>query len=135
MQTGLVDTDAGLKYGPDDVNTGKVPNVVAAAYINNVTPAPAATTLYDLDSTLDVLAVQNPPNAGQLTTVGSLGIDIGAGAAFDIATVTTGGVTTNYGFVLNANTLYSIDLQTGKTTLVGNVGTNLVLRGLVVRPL
>ena len=38
--------------------------ITAAAYANNDNDAATGTTLYDIDSRLDGLAIQNPPNAG-----------------------------------------------------------------------
>jgi hypothetical protein len=133
VDDGTIVPDTALTFAAGDSNAGKTPHVVAGAYTNSLTPTPASTTLYDLDSTLDVLLIQNPPNNGVLTTVGPLGVDIGDNAAFDIATVTSGGE--SYGFVLNEGNLYSIDLPTGKMTLIGKINTNQGLRGLVVRPL
>ncbi len=67
---------------------GATSAVIAAAYNNNfapVTGSTAATTLFDLDASADVLAQQNPPNAGTLVTVGALGLDVDTHAGFDIA--------------------------------------------------
>ena len=78
----------------------------------------AATTLYGIDSATATLVIQNPPNSGTLTAVGSglgvgnvqdvLGFDVvtlpeGSNVAF--ATMTTTGT---------SSTLYTIDLTTGK---------------------
>ena len=54
---------------PADANAGKQPGVTGAAYTNNVARA-TSTVLYDVDTTQDVLAMQNPPNDGTLRTVG-----------------------------------------------------------------
>lgn len=40
--------------------------------------------LYVIDSSLDILAIQDPPNDGVLNTVGSLGVDTNNRTAFDI---------------------------------------------------
>ena len=60
--------------------------VTAAAYTNSDTDPATATVLYDLSSSGDSLAVQNPPNAGVLTGVGPLGVPVDEKAGFDIYT-------------------------------------------------
>ncbi|HEX9772030.1 MAG TPA: DUF4394 domain-containing protein [Steroidobacteraceae bacterium] len=76
--TTLVDT--ALNY-----TTGVVANGVSgAAYTNNDLHANTATTLFDLDTTLDQLAIQSPPNAGSLVATGKLTLDAGAQVGFDI---------------------------------------------------
>jgi len=100
-------------------------NVVAAAYSNNFVGT-ATTTLYDIDSAAGTLLIQNPPNNGALTTVGSLGLgtNLNEAIGFDIAengvafaTITTGGI----------SRLYIVNLTTGAATLqssnAGSIGT------------
>lgn len=60
--------------------------VTAIAYTNNDVDPTTGTVLYDLSSTGDSLAVQNPPNAGVLVTVGPLGLAVGEKAGFDVYT-------------------------------------------------
>jgi len=81
--TGAPTIDGRLAFAEGDANSGAVPNVVAAGYTNSVADA-EETELYVIDSALDVLAVQDPPNDGVLNTVGSLGVDFDNRAAFDI---------------------------------------------------
>jgi hypothetical protein len=97
-------------------------NVVAAAYSNNVVGA-TVTTLFDIDSASGTLQIQNPPDSGTLTAVGSLGLgtNLNEAIGFDIAgengvawaTITTGGI----------SRLYTVNLTTGAATLVGSIGT------------
>ena len=47
-------------------------------------PSPS-TQLFNIDSALDVLALQNPPNAGTLTTVGPIGLNVTGAVTYDIA--------------------------------------------------
>ncbi|HJQ34712.1 MAG TPA: DUF4394 domain-containing protein [Pyrinomonadaceae bacterium] len=68
--TGLVTTDTNLAYIANDSNFGANPNVTAAAYTNSFAGA-ALTTLYVIDSNLDVLAIQDPPNTGHLDAITS----------------------------------------------------------------
>lgn len=132
----------------DDVNFGATPNVVAAAYTNNVAGA-TATTLYVIDSDLDVLALQgapngvsdpagNPaasPNAGRLFTVDTLRdattfavVDFSDGASLDIE----GG--TDNAFASSGSTIYSINLTTAEVTTLGTVGGAFTLSGLTIAP-
>lgn len=110
--------DLNLAYASTDVNTGKDPNITAAAYVNSVAGA-TSTKLYDIDTTLDTLVVQDPPNSGALVTVGALGVDFGSRTGFDIF-VDRNGI--NCGFAVSSSVLYAIDLATGKATSVGVVG-------------
>jgi hypothetical protein len=68
---GQVITDNNLGYGASDPNFGANPNIVAAAYSNSFAGA-TSTTLFDIDSNLDVLAQQDPPNNGLLRTFGQM---------------------------------------------------------------
>ena len=94
------------------------PNVVASAYTNNFAGA-TTTQLFDIDSNLDVLVLQNPPNAGTLNTIGSLGIDFGSTGGFDI--LTANGVDTAY--AASGSNLYNINLSSGAATALGTVGS------------
>ena len=93
--TGTVTVDVNLNPGN--------PNVVGSAYTNNFAGA-TTTTLYDIDSNLDILAIQNPPNNGTLNTVGSLGLNTSDLVGFDIsqqnptayASLTVGGISAFY---------------------------------------
>jgi hypothetical protein len=81
--TGAPTVDGRLAYADGDDNDGVDPNVVGAGYTNSVDGA-ESTVLYVIDSSLDILAIQDPPNDGVLNTVGSLGIDTNNRTAFDI---------------------------------------------------
>jgi hypothetical protein len=63
---------------PQGVNT--------AAYTNNDTSATTGTTLFVVDTTLNTLAIQSPPNNGLLVSVGALGVDVGPNTFLDIYT-------------------------------------------------
>jgi hypothetical protein len=62
--------------------------------------------------------LQNPPNSGTLTTVGSLGVNFASVGGFDIFTDANG---VNYAYALSGSKLYSIDLNTGAATELENV--------------
>ena len=107
--------------------------LTAAAYTNSFAGA-TTTTLYDIDTATDQLFVQNPPNAGTLVLVGSLGTDIQSMTGFDISTGSNTGYLVATATVGIGNpTLFTVNLTTGAATAVGAVGGvgNLVsLRGL-----
>ena len=143
---GLAGTDTPLAYAATDLNAGKDPNIVAAAYTNSFAPSPDATrrtTLYVIDSVLDTLATQGSmnflpgspspavsPNTGRLFTVGSLGIDFGPFGGFDI--LSSNGVDT--AFAASGSSLYSINLSTGAATTLGTIdGGNVNIVGLAAR--
>lgn len=142
--------DTNLAYATGDANAGANPNVVAAAYNNNFAST-SSTTLYVIDTTLDILATQGSgpgvtpvvsPNTGQLFTVGALGIDVDNNGAFDVAEsdgvayATFGAPGGGGGGGGGApSTLYTINLTTGAATAVGtNIGNNLVIKGLAAVP-
>lgn len=85
----LVGTDTPLAYAAGDPNAGTNPNVVGSAYTNNINAA-TTTTLFGIDSNLDVLVMQGgtsgspSPNTGQLFTVGALGVNVTDILGFDI---------------------------------------------------
>jgi len=118
VDTGQVMVDTPLAFAATDANAGVDPNVTAAAYINSFGGA-TSTTLYDIDSELDTLFIQSPPNDGTLVTVGSLGVDFDNVAGFDILSSPVG---TNQAFAVSNATLYSIDLMTGQATSLGDIG-------------
>ncbi len=129
---GLAATDSNLSFAGTDISAGKNPSVVGSAYTNNF-PGASSTTLYGIDSALDVLVTQVPPNNGTLNTVGNLGLTINATnlTGFDIFNVSTAyaalqgsGGTSNF---------YTIDLTTGAvSSLVGEIGGGLGVRDIAV---
>jgi Domain of unknown function (DUF4394) len=138
----IAGADTALAYVSGDPHFGQAPNVVHVAYTNSVAGAPAGTsTVYGIDTLTDKLVrIGGPggtpsPNTGQLTTIGPLGVDAGLSGAMDIqagseiayAALQVGGV----------SRLYTIDLLTGNTTAIGQigpVGSAIVIEGLAVSP-
>lgn len=99
--------------------------ITGAAYTNNDTDPNTATTLYDLDTTLDQIVLQSPANSGLLAATGKLTVDATPNAGFDIYSVATGGsITDQQAFAtLEVNGqygLYRITLFTGKAEQVGS---------------
>ena len=92
--------------------------VSAAAYTNNDLDTDTATTLFDLDTALDQVAVQAPANAGSLSATGKLGVDAGSDAGFDIAGKDNRGWATLS--VGGKYRLYSVSLLTGEVTSKGS---------------
>jgi hypothetical protein len=115
----IVQQDSALAYRAGDANAGANPNIVGSAYTNNFAGA-AATVLYDIDSAVDALVIQNPPNGGLLTTVGPLGIDTSDQVGFDISQ----GSGVAYASLPVGGTarLYTISLANGVATLLGSIG-------------
>ena len=74
-----------------------------------------------IDSAVDTLYVQNPPNAGTLTTPVKLSVDVGNDVGFDIAGTGNTAYVTNAG--PSASTLYRLDPASGAMTKIGDVGT------------
>lgn len=96
--------------------------VTAAAYTNNDLDAMTATTLFDVDTVNDQVAIQSPANAGNLAPTGKLGVDAGpAGAGFDIYSSARSGTNTGYAVlrVGGAQRLYQVNLLGGSVRRAG----------------
>jgi len=123
--------DGNLQFAGGDPFAGTNPNVVHAAYTNNFAGA-LTTTLYGIDAALDTLVIQSPPNNGTLMTVGSIGADMTDIGGFDIS----GATGLAYAVILDAqsakSTFWSINLQTGLGTLLGEIGGGAVITALTV---
>jgi len=112
---GATIADGTLTYPPA---TAAVIGVSAAAYTNNDLDTATATTLFDLDTTLDQVAVQAPANAGSLSATGKFGVDATSDAGFDIAGKDNKGYATlNVG---GKYRLYSVSLLAGTVTSKGS---------------
>ena len=123
--------DGTLAYAAGDPNAGQNPNIVGSGYTNSF-GGTTTTTLYDIDSNLDILVTQNPPNNGTLNTVGSLGVNITAEAGFDIASSNN---TALAAFQVSGSTtsaLYTVDLTTGSAAVLGPIGGGAVVRDIAI---
>lgn len=117
--------DTPLAYAAGDPFEGVAPGVSAIAYTNQVTGPVATTTLYDIDPDRNNVAIQDPPNAGILTTIGHIGLGITHPSGFDIDGVTGiayASLTING---IAGQGLYTIDLATGASTLIGLFGPDI----------
>ncbi len=129
----LAGVDSALTYASGDANFGFNPNIVGTAYTNSVLGA-ISTVLYAIDSGSDVLVTLPTPNNGLMYTVGSLNVNTTNAVGFDI--------TGNDGLVYaaltiapnNFSSLFLLDLSSGATTLLGNIGNASPLRGIAVAP-
>lgn len=120
-----------LFYAPGDTNQGMTPNVVASAYNNNFAGA-MTSQLFGIDTGLDIL-VRQANSAGTLNTVGALGADITDMVGFDISI-------TGMAFAVSVDAgsarsmLWSINLDTGAATYMGELGGGALLTSFAVVP-
>ena len=124
-------TDGTLAYAPGDVNAGANPNIVGSAYTNSFNGA-LTTTLYNIDSVLDVLVTQNPPNVGTLNTVGSLGFNTNDNVGFDIIPFSNTALASLTG-AGGLSGLYNINLGSGAATSIGAIGSGLTIVDIAVQ--
>ena len=93
-------------------------DLIGSAYTNSVFGA-TTTTLFGIDAFTDALVRATNPNGGLYTSVGPLGITLGATdlLGFDISGFSGAGF-----FSVN-NNFYGVNLATGGATLIGGLGT------------
>jgi Domain of unknown function (DUF4394)/Calx-beta domain len=127
----LTATDGTLAYAAGDPNFGQNPSITGAAYTNNFAGA-TATTLYDIDFNLGILARQNPPNNGTLNTIGPLGVSISAVVGFDIAAANGAAYASFQPPLGGVSNLFTIDLLTGHATSLGVIGGFEAVRDIAV---
>lgn len=122
-----------------DPNSGRNPNVVAAAYTNSFLGA-TSMTLYGIDSSLGALVRQGSdggapvsPNTGTLFTIGSLGAAATSDlVGFDIAQGTNAAFASLTAPGASASQFFTINLSTGAARLVGTIGSARPIRGIAV---
>ncbi|GIV04849.1 MAG: hypothetical protein KatS3mg016_0424 [Fimbriimonadales bacterium] len=134
----VVAVDGNLMYNSGDPNFGRQPWIVGSAYTNNLDGA-TSTILYNIDARHDVLVIQNPPNAGGLVTVGSLGMNVSSVLGFDILTM--GGMDIGYVAVIDVDRgdfrswFGTINLNTGMISPISPIGgVALRVRDIAVVP-
>lgn len=120
-------TDTDVAYAVGDVNVGTSPVIGAVAYTNSYV-ATETTALYVYDQNLNVLALQNPPNAGMLNTIGSTNVVFEASQGRADMDIYFDPVSrSNMAFLATRDTsqasdaLYLVDLTTGATTFLGSL--------------
>lgn len=132
----LAAMDSMIAFTPTDANAGSTPRVTAVAYTNPDNNPATPTTLYDIESVLDVLTTQAPPNNGRLNTVGPLGVNATDIAGFDITLVGASNVaylaTGSSSKGKSHNRLVRVDLMSGATTDLGRLGHGKKVRGIAI---
>ncbi|MGH7789468.1 MAG: DUF4394 domain-containing protein [Candidatus Binatia bacterium] len=120
VDTGMTSEDLALNYPATTPATG----ISGAAYTNNDGSGDTATTLFDIDATLDQIVIQSPPNNGNLAVTGELLVDALDDIGFDIYSTVRGGRTTEVrGLAAFSSAgrarLFRINLLTGRASMVG----------------
>jgi hypothetical protein len=114
--------DGNLNTPPSPATTK---GVTAAAYTNNDLNPESGTTLFGIGTILDQVLIQSPPNAGNLVPTGSLTVDAGLKAGFDVFSVLSGGKASSVlGFACltasdGSTSLYSVNLLNGEVSVIG----------------
>jgi len=114
----VVSTDGSLAYAAGDVNAGAVPFISTGAYTNSYV-ATSTTALYNYDAALNVLTIQNPPNAGVQNTIGLSGLNLSSADIADFDIYFDKNTKSNIAVLAATNTLtqtcsfYSVDLTSG----------------------
>ncbi len=121
-----------LFYNTGDVNEGLDPNVVGSAYTNSFAGA-TSTQLYGIDTGLDVL-VRQANSAGTLDTVGSLGVDLNDVLGFDISSASGVAYASVQNELLSRSTFWTIDLNTGEASMIGELGGGALVTSIAVVP-
>ena len=116
IDTGLTITDTALN--------GAASGASATAYTNAFNAA-CRTQQFTIDPASDRLFLQNPPNDGVLTAIGSLGLDIDSVNGFGIAT-SAEGTNTAYAVLTTSSgaSLYTINTTTGAATVTKSIALN-----------
>lgn len=125
--------DPNLAYAPADANAGRAPTVTASAYTNNRAAAPS-TQLFNIDSGLDVLARQDPPNVGTLITIGRLGVNATGAVTYDIGPNGAGYAAfrrsgRRYTELFSVSTSTGRVRSTGRSRVRGRPGSYIRIRG------
>jgi hypothetical protein len=124
---GVTLVDTALNYAAGVTATG----ITGIAYTNNDLDANTGTTLFDIDTSLNQVALQSPPNAGSLVATGKLTIDADSPVGFDIYTTLRNGVAVDNSayaslVVGGVTGFYRVSLLTGKATLIDTFSDRVV---------
>lgn len=137
--TAEVTIDSNLAYAPIDAGNGTTPSVVAAAYTNNV-PGALNTTLYDLESSRNVVVSQGTiggvpisPNTGQLLTLSAFSLPTAGAVGFEI-TPDGEALVSSQATGASATLLSSLSLNTGLLTPVGTFSAGVTIRDITSLP-
>ena len=136
-----VQTDGKLAYAAGDVNFGKSPMAVGAAYSYNKADT-KITTNFALDAATGALVTQGSregvmpavsPNTGQFFTIGSLGIAFN-NASFDIQALSDVAFAALNSDASMASRWVTIDLKTGAAKSLGSIGGGERVVGIAMEP-
>ena len=136
-----VQTDGKLSYAAGDVNFGKSPMAVGAAYSYNKADT-KITTNFALDAATGALVTQGSregvmpavsPNTGQFFTVGSLGMTFNS-ASFDIQALSDVAFAALNSDSTSTSRWVMIDLKTGAAKSLGIVGGGERVVGIAMEP-
>ncbi|MFE7759703.1 DUF4394 domain-containing protein [Streptomyces sp. NPDC057429] len=96
--------------------------VTGAAYTNNDLDARTATTLFDIDTVNDRVSLQSPANSGTLAPTGTLGVNVGPSAGFDIYYRTSDGSNRGYAALSigGEQRFFQVNVLDGETDLLGS---------------
>ncbi len=130
-------TNTTLNYAPGDPGGSGIPDNVALAHSNNFAGA-ASTTLsgysWNFDDVLRIGGADGAPispNTGQTFTIGGAQVfPLTSNIGFDISASGAAFMSGNIG----AQTLFSVNLATGRATAIGAIGGNPQLVSLAVAP-
>ncbi|MFC5922995.1 DUF4394 domain-containing protein [Micromonospora vulcania] len=132
---GVTLADSVLTYPPSVVAAA---GVSGAAYTNNDLSPTTATSLFDVDTSLDQVALQVPANSGQLSATGALGVAADPRAGFDIYSALRAGraVSNSAHAVFNGSGVsraYRVDLLTGEAQPTGAFDAAYLVTDLALR--
>lgn len=130
--------DTPIAYVAGDIGASTAPTIAACAYTNssNLT-IPATTQLFAIDAGRDALVLfQGNPNLGQIATVGTLGVQTGENAGFDIAGAGEGAGTLYLSLNQSGgrSSLYTASASTGAATFIGEINHARPLLGIAISP-
>ena len=136
-----VQTDGKLAYAAGDVNFGKSPMAVGAAYSYNKADT-KITTNFALDAATGALVTQGSregvvpavsPNTGQFFTIGSLGMTFN-NASLDIQALSDVAFAALNSDGAASSRWVTIDLKTGATKSLGSIGGGERVVGIALEP-
>jgi hypothetical protein len=118
---GLTGSAFGVDFNPVPDAGMSLPSLRVVSYTNNDTDPNTGTVLYGIDARADALFTTAAPNAGTMTRVGDLGVNVIGVTGFDVsgdgqafAALTDGDT--------GLSALYRINLMTGTATNLGAFG-------------
>jgi hypothetical protein len=139
----LAATDPAAAYADGDAAAGRTPQVTGVGYTYNRRDE-KLTTNFAIDRALGTLVTMGTaegvqpavsPNTGRLFTVGSLGLGAPLEAvSFDIADRDNAALAAVRAAPGSGTRLVLVDLQTGRSTVLGTVGRGEALVGLAIEP-